>query len=234
MQINASRVIRWSGLAAFVAGIIFAGIQPIHPADAVASVNTTAWAVITSLKTVMCLLFLAGITGLYGRQVDKAGWLGLAGFVLLGISWALQTAFVFAEAFILPSLATLAPTFVDGVLRSLTSGEASAANLGALPAIYTLVGVTYILGGLVFGVATFRAGILSRWAAGLLAVAAALTPVTVVLPHPVARLAAVPTAVALAWLGFSLWSERRVQAAAPSARTPHLAGLWRSLLESAL
>ena len=234
MKVNASRVIRWSGLAAFVGGIIFAAIQPIHPADALASVNTTGWAVITSLKTVMCLLFLVGITGLYGRQVDKAGWLGLAGFLLLGTSWALQTAFVFAEAFILPPVAPLAPTFVDSLLRSLTSGEASAVNLGALPAIYTLVGVTYILGGIVFGIATFRACILSRWAAGLLAVAAALTPVTVVLPHPIARLAAVPTAIALAWLGFSLWSERQVAAVEPSARTPHLAGLWRSLLESVL
>ena len=31
MKITASRVIRWSGLAAMAAEIIFAGIQPIHP-----------------------------------------------------------------------------------------------------------------------------------------------------------------------------------------------------------
>jgi hypothetical protein len=47
MKITASSLIRWSGLAALVAGIVFAGIQPIHPPDVVASVNTGAWAIIT-------------------------------------------------------------------------------------------------------------------------------------------------------------------------------------------
>src|SRR5450631_4513671 len=99
---------RLAGLSAVVAGVIFAGIQPIHPADVVESVTTGAWAIITPLKTAMCLLFLVGITGLYARQVEKAGWLGLAGFLMLIVSWSLQTAFVFAEAFILPPLAATA------------------------------------------------------------------------------------------------------------------------------
>ena len=214
MKITASNVIRWSGLATVVAGIIFAGIQPIHPWEVVAAVNTSAWAIITSLKTAMCLLFLLGITGLYARQVNKAGWLGLAGFLVLSLSWALQTAFVFAEAFILPLLATTAPQFVDSVLGTLARGEASTVNLGALPAIYSLgVGVTYMLGGLLFGIATFRAGILPRWASGLLTIAAALTPLAALLPHATQRLAGIPVGLALAWLGYTLWSERRAYAA---------------------
>jgi hypothetical protein len=58
MKITASRVIRWASLAAMAAGIIFAGIQPIHPPDVLSSVTTGTWAIITTLKTVMCLLFL--------------------------------------------------------------------------------------------------------------------------------------------------------------------------------
>ncbi len=92
------------------------GIQPIHPADVVASVTTSAWAIITPLKTIMSLFFLLGITGLYARQANKAGWLGLAGFLLFSLCWALQTAYIFAEAFILPLLATTAPQLVDGLL----------------------------------------------------------------------------------------------------------------------
>src|SRR5436305_8342889 len=126
MQLTAAKVIRWSGLAAVIAGIIFAVIQPIHPLEVVANVTTSAWAIITGLKTAMCLLFLLGITGIYARQVNKAGWLCLAGFLVLSLSWALQTAFVFAEAFILPLLATTAPQFVDSVLGTLARGEASA------------------------------------------------------------------------------------------------------------
>ncbi|HET8846520.1 MAG TPA: hypothetical protein VFN35_33970 [Ktedonobacteraceae bacterium] len=73
-----------------------------------------------------------------------------------------------------------------------------------------------MLGGLVFGIAIFRAGILPRWAAGLLAVASALTPAAALLPHQIQRLAAVPVGVALIWLGYALWSERRTQASQSS------------------
>ena len=105
---TASTLIRWTGLAAMGAGIIFAAIQPIHPADVVASVTSPEWAIITSFKMAACLLFLIGFTGLYARQMKKIGWLGLVGFLLLGLSWSIQLAFVFAEAFILPLLATSA------------------------------------------------------------------------------------------------------------------------------
>ncbi len=35
------------------------------------------------------------------------------------------------------------------------------------------------------------------------------------LPHQIERLAAMPMGIALAWLGYALWSERRELAAAP-------------------
>ena len=210
-QMDTRNLIRWTGLPLIVAGIIFAGIQPIHPADEVASVTTSAWAIITPLKTVMSLFFLLGITGLYARQANKAGWLGLAGYLLFSLCWALLLAFVFAETFIMPPLAAAAPQFVDGFL-GLAGGRASQVNLGALPAVWTVAGILYMLGGLLFGIATFRAGVLPRWAGGLLAITAALTPLAALLPHQIQRLAAMPMGFALAWLGYALWSERREQA----------------------
>jgi hypothetical protein len=223
---TAPSLIRWTGLAAVIAGIIFAGIQPIHPPDVLSSVTTDAWAVIMPFKTAMCLLFLLGIAGIYARQVGKAGWLGLAGFLLLSLSWWLQTAFVFTEAFVLPPLASVAPEFVDALLRVIAAGQTSEVNLGLLPTIYSLgVGVPYMLGGLLFGIATLRAGILPRWPAGLLAVAAALTPLAALLPHEIQRLAGIPVGLALAWLGYALWSERRGQASAqpiPERENPRL------------
>src|SRR5215204_1141581 len=214
MKPTASKLIRWAGLAALVAGIIFAGIQPIHPADVVSSVTTGAWAIITPLKTVMCLLLLVGIVGIYARQVKEAGWLGLAGFLLFGVGWAITTAFVFAETFIMPPLASVAPKFVDGFL-GVAASRASEVDLGAIPALFVSAGILYMLGGLLFGIATFRAGILPRWAGGLLAVTAALTPLAALLPHDIQRLAAMPMGIALACLGYALWSERREQAAEP-------------------
>ena len=227
MKVTASSLIRWSGLAALVAGLIFAGIQPIHPPDVVASVTTGEWAIITTLKLAMCLLFLLGIAGIYARQVERAGWLGLAGFLLLTLSWWLQTAFVFAEAYILPELANAAPQFVESFLGIVNPGSPVEMNIGVLPAAYGLLGILYMLGGLLFGIATLRAGILPRWPAGLLAVAALLTPAAALLPHDIQRLAAIPVGLALAWLGYALWSERserRAQASdpAPRRRRPQL------------
>ena len=215
MKITAPKLIRWTGIAAMLAGIIFAGIQPIHPTDALSSVNTTAWAIITPLKTVMCLLFLLGLTGIYARQLEKVGWLGLAGFLLFSLSWAVNLVYIFAEAFILPPLATAAPKFAQDFIFGVITGRATESNLGALPTIFALNGIFYLLGGLLFGIATFRAGILSRWAAGLLAVTAVLTPLAALFPHEIQRYAGIPVGVAVAWLGYALWSERREQASEP-------------------
>jgi membrane protein implicated in regulation of membrane protease activity len=86
-----------------------------------------------------------------------------------------------------------------------------------------VLGVLYLLGGLCLGLATFRAGVLPRWPAGLLAVMALLTPLAALLPHEFQRLAAVPMGMAFAWLGYALWSERRGDTSrVPQAATPAL------------
>lgn len=202
------KLVRWSGLAAIIAGIIFACIQPVHPPDILSSVTTNTWTIIMSLKLAMCLLFLVGITGLYVRQADKAGRLGFVGFLLLSLSWWLQASFVFTELFVLPVLAAASPQFVVSFL-GIVNGSPGDMNIGALPAMYGVVAVLYLLGGLVFGIATFRARVVPRWPAGLLAVAAAITPAAALLPHELQRFAAVPMGIALIWLGYTLFRERQ-------------------------
>ena len=145
MKITASNLIRWAGLSAMVAGIIFAGIQPIHPPDVLASVNTSAFIIITALKTVMSLFGLFGIAGLYARQVEQTGWLGLAGYLLLTSFYAVQMCYAFAEPLILPLLTTVAPTFVESVM-GMSSGAGGPMNLGAFATIYSLLSFVYLLG----------------------------------------------------------------------------------------
>ena len=213
MKPTAPKLIRWAGLSAMAAGIIFVVIQPIHPPDVLSSVTTDAWAIIQSSKVAMCILGLLGLTGLYARQANEAGWLGLAGYLLFGLFfYALTLPFVFAQAFILPLLANTAPAFVEGWLGIIKNpGAPVEMNLGALPVLYLLAGFAgYLIGGLLFGIATFRAGVLPRWAAGLLAVAGPLGPVAVaLLPYALERYAGVPLGLALVWLGYALFSERR-------------------------
>ena len=113
IKVTTPNLIRAAGLSAVVAGTIFAVIQPIHPPDVIASVTTSAFIIITSFKTVMCLFGIFGIAGLYARQVKETGWLGLAGYLLLTIFYAVQMCYAFAEPTLLPLLAPVAPTFVE-------------------------------------------------------------------------------------------------------------------------
>jgi hypothetical protein len=108
-------------------------------------------------------------------------------------------------------LATEAPAFVVSFL-GIFNGHPGEMNLGVIKTLWVLDGFVYMIGGLLFGIATIRAGILSRWAAGLLAVGSALAPVATLLPEEHKALVAVPVGIALAWLGYALWSERRAQA----------------------
>jgi hypothetical protein len=209
---TAATLLRLSGVAAIAAGVIFAGIQPIHPPDVLASVTTSAWAVIITLKLAMCLFFLIGITGLYLRQLERIGWLGFAGFLMLIVSWFLQTGYVFTDLFILPPLAMVAPQFIDSFL-GLVNGSPGQMDIGALVPVYGVVGVLYLLGGIAFGVATFRAGVFPRWAAGLLAITALVTPAAALLPHAIQRLVAIPMGVAFVGLGLALWFERHADVA---------------------
>lgn len=224
---NPQTLIRWAGLSALAAGLIFAGIQPVHPLDTLESVTTTHWALIQSLKAAMCVFGLFGLTGLYARQAHAAGWLGLVGYLLFSLFYLLTLPFVYSEAFILPLLAREAPAFVTGFL-GLFNGQLTGRELGPLPALYALAGFGgYVLGGLLFGVATVRAGVLPRWPAVLLAVAAVSPPLLAgLLPHPLDRALAVPMGVALIWLGYALWSERDELASqlAPGAAPRHLRG----------
>lgn len=222
-KITTSSLIRWAGLSAMVAGIFYLVVGMFHQPNIVSSVTTTQWAIVHALATAMCFFLLLGITGLYARQVKETGWLGLVGFLLLSL-WAVITAtFTFAEVSILPLLATEAPTLAEGFIGVFTS-SAGETNFGVLANVWTLTGPLYILGGLLFGIATFRAGILPRWAAVLLAVGTVLAPVAALLPHEHEPKIAVPVGVALAWLGYALWSERREKASEslPERGSPHL------------
>lgn len=211
---NTNTLFRLAGISAILAGGIFVAIQPIHPLDTLESVTTTHWVIIQSLKAAMGLFGLFGLTGLYARQAHAAGWLGFAGYFMFSLFYTLTLPFAFVEAFVLPLLVSDAPTFVAGFL-GIFNGNPVETNLGALPLLSALAGFGgYVLGGLLFGLTTLRAGIFPRWAASLLMLAAIAPPLLAgFLQHPLDRMLAVPMGIALIWLGYALWSEQHVASA---------------------
>ena len=82
MKMRTANLIRWAGLSAALSGILYIVIQTIHPLDILSSVTTAQWAIVHYLGVTMSFLGLLGIAGLYARQVEEVGWLGLAGYLL--------------------------------------------------------------------------------------------------------------------------------------------------------
>jgi hypothetical protein len=216
MKVTTPNLIRAAGLATMAAGILFIVIQAIHPLDVLSSLTTPQWAIVHYLSMAMDIFAMLGITGLYARQVEKSGWLGLAGYLLFSLFWASSLASHFLEALISPLLATNAPKLAEGIL-GVVNGVPSEINLGALPMVNTVAGILgYALGGLIFAIAMFRARVMPRWASVLLAVSIVLPFFTQSLvQHPYDRIFAVPVGLALAWLGFALFTERRAPASDP-------------------
>jgi hypothetical protein len=208
MSITTTTLTRAAGLAAVAAGQLFILIQLIHPHEDVATVSTTAWTVTALLTMAMSVLLLVGLTGIYLRQVPETGVLGLVGVLLFGAGFVLTIAVTFVEVFVLPPLADQSPQYVDDFLATFTGG-AVVGDVGSLAVAGVVAAVSYLLGGLLFGVALVRARILARWAALLLAVGAVATLLVPVLPHALDRLLAFPVGLALVGLGHSLWREQR-------------------------
>jgi len=208
MTITPATLTRAAGVAAVAAGLIFIGVQINHPHADVAAVTTTEWAVRNSLKVLMAVLALAGITGMYLRQVKQIGLLGLVGYLLFGAGYLTIIGVAFVSAYVLPSIAETNPGYVNDVLATATGGSATG-DIGLMQSALAVSGITYLVGGLVFGSALYRARVLARWAAALLAVASVLTVTLSVLPDAFYRLLAFPNAIAMIGLGYSLWLTTR-------------------------
>jgi hypothetical protein len=222
MNITTSTLTRAAGGCAAAAGAIFVGVQIKHPAwDVTAFTDSVSWQIRSIAKLVMCGLAIAGLTGMYLHQRRRVGALGLAGYLVFAAAYFLMASVEAIAAFVLPTLAHSEPGYVNDVLRA-SAGEKPAGDIGSLQTLFTLVGLLYMVGGLLFGIALFRARVLARWAAALLAVGTVATAALAVLPQSFDRPLAVPTGVALIGLGISLWRTQRagVPAVAAVAAAP--------------
>ena len=204
MTITPTTLTRGAGVAAVVAGLIFIGVQINHPHSDVTNVTTVEWALRNSLKVLMAALALAGITGMYLRQVKQAGVLGLLGYVVLSTGYLLIMNSAYVSAYVLPSLADANPGYVNDVLAAGTNGTAQG-DIGLMQTVLQVQGIAFIGGSLIFGIVLFRARVLARWAAALLAVGGLVTVALAVMPDAFYRFLAFPNGIAMIALGYSLW-----------------------------
>jgi hypothetical protein len=208
MNITAAGLTKAAAAAAAVAGSIFIAVQIGHPATDAFTTETAQWVARCAAKLVMAVLALAGITGMYLRQYRRAGVLGLVGYLLFAAGYLAIFSVQVIAVTVLPNLVDTEPGFVNDVVAAAAGGTPNG-DIGGLQTLFNLMGVGYLLGGLLFGIALFRTGLLARWAAALLAVSTVATAALAVLPEAFDRPLAVPEGIALIGLGVSLWRNAR-------------------------
>ena len=195
---SSSRQIRWTGLVAILAGAMFivsdlldlaTDSDGFGPKNLGEEVSTAAPAVQSGLTLLAGLLLLLGLAGLYFRQSEDGGLLGVVGFLVAFYGTVMAIGAFWADAFVAPSLAR-------EELRLL-----GAAPPRALAAGFTLSYGSVALGWLLFGWSALRTGLYPRQASALLMIGAALTW----LPLP---LSGVPFSIAVACMGYALFWEK--------------------------
>lgn len=204
---NTNHLFRLMGLSSVIAGISFLILGIFHQPNVLSSVTTTTWVVTHIFACIMAFSGLFAIVGLYMKQIKEVGWLGFAGFTFLSLWFALVMCFSFLEAFVFPMLASQAPLFVSGVLGMFHSLPTEV-DLGILPLLWSVSGILFILGGLFFGIATFRAKILPKYAGLLLALGTGFAPLAALLPFEYQTKIMVIAGAAFIWFGYALWSDK--------------------------
>ena len=210
MNLTANRLTATAGLCAAAAGAIFIGVQVNHPPADVAHIATTDMVVRESAKALMSVLALIGLTGMFLRHRSRFGVLGVAGFSLLTVGYLAMFATECIVGYVLPTIAQSNPGYVQGVI-DVAVGRSTSVDIGHMRELLMAMGLGYPLGGLLFGIALFRARVVSRWASLLLAYGTISALALAALPESFNRPFAVPTGIALIGLGVSLWRDQRRQ-----------------------
>ncbi len=208
MTITPTGLTRAAAVAAVAAGTVFIAVQVRHPHLDATTIQTTEMAVRGTAKVVMAVLALVGISGMYLSQVRRNGVLGLVGYLVFSVGYLLTMGTAYVAAFVMPHVAALAPGYADDVIAATTNGSPTG-DIGAMATVAHLQGFAWLGGGVLFGIALFRAGVLARWASVLLAVGGLVTAALSVMPDAFYRLLAFPNSIAMIGLGISLWRSQR-------------------------
>ena len=120
----------------------------------------------SGLRLLSIALLPWALFGIYARQSRPAGTFGLWAFAVAFLGATLTVGNVWAEVFVWPTLAQVAPNTMSGSIMDTPSYLVAGLNVS-----FPLFGI----GLIVFGVATLRASVYPRWASVLLIVSMPVT-----------------------------------------------------------
>jgi hypothetical protein len=190
------------GPVSMVAAALIIVSQGVHLGLGLAFGDQSADSVVHTLKYVLALVamyaLLLALTGLYLRQADAAGKLGMVGYLVAFLGTLLIAGDWWFESFVSPQIAAVAPDVMTGAISgSLAVGAAATFGL-------------FAVGWTVFGIATFRARVFPRPAAVLLIIGGMVGILALTTPYQV------PLAIAVGWIGYSLIQSERRETGVPA------------------
>ena len=156
-----------SGLALIVSMLLAWLVVPYERLGQTDAYLTSSYSVSSGLRLFAFVLLVWGLIGIYGPQSRAAGTFGLWTFAFVFLSTALAAGNVWAEVFVYPTLAQVAPDMVSGGFTT----EASSYMSTGLTLSYPL----FFLGLILFAAATFWARLYPRWIAVLLIISVPVT-----------------------------------------------------------
>lgn len=200
-SVSPTDLIRWSGIGTILAGILLPLYALLHPDHDAAGYGSMAWIPVHAMPTVGMIFLLFGLTGLLARQLRYVGRLGVVGYVVAFTGTAMVLTHGQVDLYVIPFLGLNAPH----LLEPPNPPPAAMAPTLMLTAMVSLVGYVAI------GVATVRARVLPQGVGVLLAVGGPAFVISyflgqVPVPDAVRVVGMMIFGVALAWLGWELWT----------------------------
>jgi hypothetical protein len=213
------KIIRWSGLALALGGILAALFWILHPEESMLLTDPAGYRTEHILDFLGLMLLIPGLMGLYARLVNRTGWLGFAGFVVTLLPLLVMMGVSVVDMLIWPSIAQIQPDLIltpEGEFNQ-TSGPFAVTVSLIVP--FAMIGS---LGLILLGIAIWRSQVLPRWAGLLLAIGGPLYLIGPgFVPHGVLLVNLLvygPFAVALTWLGISMLQQSEGQTQPVSSR----------------
>lgn len=178
---SSATLFRLSGWSLLLGGLLSIIYLFMHPeSDRLAYYGDPMTALSHLVGFVSVLLILLGLPGLYARQAERAGILGLVSTLLIFFSLAMLDGTHNAiDSTVTPALATIQDA---GPLLAERGPLEEAMQSGMQGTLVSVGGPMLLLGLVLLGVATIRAGVLTRWVGALPIIAALTVPLGFVVP----------------------------------------------------
>ena len=197
--------IRFSGFALLTAGtfllVWWLGLGMLMPLEGMEAgyanlVKDSDWLWINIFGLVATILLPLGFVGLYLKQIQEAGKLGLIGFVCAFLGSLLFLCIQFIETALWP----IFPEHAPGLLE----------HKGAMfmdptfKIFYLAMGILLALGFIILGISSMISGVLPKWGAVLMLIGGAVFSL-VISVVVVRTIGIILLSAGLVWLGASIW-----------------------------